>query len=75
MLSIYDSEIANQKISHNLNSAAAHCYKQYYTGRSKHCAVAVWPRGGRDGGGGHNAETDQECGVISLLTTLTGNSP
>jgi hypothetical protein len=30
---------------------------------------------GRDGGGGHNGETDQGCGVISLVTTLTGNPP
>jgi len=52
-----------------LNSAVVHYYRQYYTGPSEHCAVAMWPRGGRD------AETDQGCGVISVVTTFTGNPP
>jgi len=51
-----------------LYSEAAHYYKQYYTGPTEHCAVVLWSRGG------HPTETDQGCGVISLLTTFTGNS-
>jgi hypothetical protein len=69
MLSVRDSEKATQLILQNLNSAAAHYYRQYYTDPTEHCAVAVWPRGG------HPTETDQRCGVISSVMTLTGNPP
>jgi len=60
-------KLLHRQFFHNLNSAAAHYYRQYYTAPSEHCAVAMWP------GGGHPTETDQTCGDISLMTTLTGN--
>jgi hypothetical protein len=50
-----------------LKIAAAHYYRQYNTGPSEHCDVALWPRGG------HPTESDERFGVISLVTTLTGN--
>ena len=53
MFSVRDSEIATRIDLQNLKSAAAHYYRQYYTGPSEHCAVAMWPSGG------HKAETDQ----------------
>jgi hypothetical protein len=68
MLSVRESEIATQFFQ-NFNSSAAHYYRQYYTGPSEQCAVAAWSRGG------HPTETDQRRGVISLVTTLTGNPP
>jgi len=57
MLSVRDSEIATQYFQ-NLKIAAAHYYRQYYTGLSEHCAVAVWP------GGIQPAEREQRCDVI-----------
>jgi len=55
MLSVRDPEIATQIVLQNFKSAAAHYYRQYYTGPSEHFAVALWPSGG------HKAETDQRC--------------
>ena len=59
----------HRQFCHNLNSAAELHYRECYTGPSEHFAVTLWPRGG------HPTETDQRCGVISLLTALTGNPP
>jgi hypothetical protein len=50
-------------------NSAAHYYRQYHTGPSQNCPVTVWPRGG------HPSETDRRCGVITLVKTLTRNSP
>ena len=52
-----------------LLSGSAHYYRQYFTDPSKHFAVSVWTSDG------HPAKTDHECGSISLVNTLTGNSP
>ena len=70
MLSVRDTEIATQKNFYlNSNSAAAHYYRQCCIDPSEHCAFSLWPSGG------HPAETDGLCGVIILMTTLTGNPP
>ena len=60
-------KLLHRKFFHNLKIAAAHYYRQYYTGPSEHCAVAVRP------GGIQPAETDQRCDVISFVTEWTGN--
>ena len=49
-------------------NSAVRYHIQYYTEFSEHCAVSVWPSDG------HPTDTDQGCGVISLVT-LTGNFP
>ena len=36
-------KLLHRQFFHNLNNAAAHYYRQYYTGPSEHYAVAVWP--------------------------------
>ena len=70
MFSVRDTEITTQRVFffQNLDSTAAHYYTQYYTGPNEHCAVAVWPSGR------HPTEIDQRFAVISLVTTLTGNT-
>ena len=68
MLSVRDSEVAIQKFYLDLNSAAALYYTQYYTGPSELCVVVVWPRGG------HPTERDQRCGVIILVTRVSGST-
>jgi hypothetical protein len=66
MLPVRDSEIC-AKIFQNLKSAAAHYYRQYYTGPSEHVLLLCGQRSG------HPTETDQRHRVISLVTALTGN--
>jgi hypothetical protein len=70
MFSVRDSEIATQIFfPENLKSAVAHYYRQYCIDPRENFAVAVCPSGR------YNADTDQGCGVIILVTTLTGNPP
>jgi len=47
MLSVCNSEVGAPTVFfQNLKSAAAYYYRQYNTGPSEHCAVAVWPGAG-----------------------------
>jgi hypothetical protein len=50
-------------------SESAHYYRKYFTGPSEHCAVSLCQNGG------HPTESDQECFIINLVTTLTENPP
>jgi hypothetical protein len=67
MLRVRDSEIATERFYVDLKGATDLYYRQYFSSPSEHCAFTLWLRGGLP------TETDQRCGVITLVTTFTGN--
>ena len=63
MLSVRDFEIATQIVFPEFEQSSCSLLRLYCIDPSEHCAVAVWVSDR------NNAETDQRCGVISLVTT------
>ena len=50
-----------------VRNSSARWYRPHFTDTSEHCAFCVWPSDG------HQAEIEERCDLISLVTTLSGN--